>query len=246
MSTRLSLPHEHGGILTAAGATLVAAGLGTAPAVGFAVGLAVVATFLARGPIDRLSARLPLRVWDRPALLLLGLVALAGIAAAGATRGAPWAAATGLSCAAMLVASALARRARAHRATLFEVLGMAGLGASAGLGALVAGAPLGLAAAAAIVVAAHASVAVPLVRTELRRRERVLERRALVVATVALAGAAALVVLVGQPAATLALVPRALHLGARAIFRPAPARPAVVGWRETLLLALCVSLLVIV
>jgi hypothetical protein len=239
----LSIPHEHGGYLTSIGAALAAVGIAPQPGPAAGIGLAVVAAFFARGQVDRLATRKPLLSRDRPALALL-VAAMAGGAALASAAGAGWAVATLAVCGAMLGGSVLAQRSRRQRHALFEALGMAALGGSAGVGALAGGAPLPAAATAGLALGAHAAIAVPLVRTELRRRERALGGQALALAGLALLAAAALLVGLGHPAAAAALVPRTLHVADRALRRPEPMRASLIGARETVALLLCVGLIV--
>jgi hypothetical protein len=239
--TRLSLPREHGGSLTVAAAAIVAAALAPAPAAAIGVALAVAAAFFARGPIDRAAARVALREWDVPWLALLGVFLAAGMVLS-AVRSAWLAAATLALCAVMVVGSALARTARLQRSILLEVLGMSALGGSAGLALVAAGASPSLSATAAIVLAVHAGISVPLVRSELRRRERAAGRRSVGIAALAVLGGAALVVALGHPFGALALGPRAAHLAVRAAGEP-PGSAARSALRESLLLCACVLVL---
>lgn len=241
---RVSLPHEHGGWVTATAATLAAVVLAPAPAVALGVGLAVLASFVARGPVDRWAAHAALRRWDVAMVAALSVAVAAG-AALVASRSLFFGAATLALAAGVLVASALARAARKQRAVIVETAGLAALGASAGLGLLAAGAPFALAASVALVLAGHAGASVPLVRSELRRRERSGARRAAGSGILLVTVAAALVTLVGQPALALALAPRAAHLVVRAARPPAASRPAWSALRETTLLAASVLLLVV-
>jgi hypothetical protein len=241
---RISLPHEHGGSVTAAAAGIAAVALAPAPVPALGVGVAVMATFLARGPLDRIAARLSLRAWDLPAIVLLAATVLASAAVVGARSPVHGLATLGL-CALMLAGSALARSARKQRAVLLEVFGMAGLGASAGLGLLAAGAPGAVAAAAALVLATHAAVSVPIVRTELRKRERPLGQRSVGIAASVVAAAATLLIVLGQPLMAVALAPRAGHLLLRATgLLPIASSPGRSAIRETVLLAACVLLVV--
>jgi len=243
MSRRLSLPAEHGGYLTAAAAGVAAALVAPMPARALAVGTAVLATFLARGVIERLAMGKPPAAWDRPWLALLALVAL--VASASLVR--RDAALTGGACVGLLVASVVARRTRHHRDASFEALGMGLLGASAGWAAFAAGASARDAATVAVVLATHAALAVPLVRTQLRRRERAAASRAVLIAAAGLVLAAVATLVLGNPLAALALAPRALQAGvhaARAADAPHPSA-ATVGVRETVELVAAVVLLAV-
>jgi hypothetical protein len=239
VSRALSLPHEHGGYLTIAGAA--AAGVALAPARGaaLAVGGVVAAAFFARAPLEQLARGRGARL-DRGALALLSTIALAGALALGGG----WAAIALAVAGAIVTASLVARDARWQRTSWFETLGMAALGASAGLAALAGGCAPGVAVALAIVVAAHTGLAVPLVRAEVRPRERAGARRAGAVALVVLAVAAGTLAVAGLGGASLALAPRALHALARVVRSPQKMSPNLVGVRESVMLALVVALLV--
>jgi len=235
---RLSLPSEHGGYLTVAAATAGAALLAPAALPAAGAGLAVAAGFLARGPVERFGNPHGLRAWDRAALLLLATFVAGGAALAGS-----WMVAA--AALAVPAAALLARRLRAHRAAWFELAGMAALGATAALAAWSGSAPLDHAAVLGVVLAAHSAAAVPLVRTQLRRRERAGARTAALQALAVTAAGFMLVAAIGHPAAGLALVPRVLQIADRLARGPRPTPATMVGIRETLLLtvATVVSLL---
>lgn len=240
----LSVPHEHGGYLTSIGAALAAIAVAPSPAPAAGLGIAVVAAFFARGAVDRVAVGKPLARWDRPALAALAAMMIAGGWLA-AIAGWWWAAVTAAVCAAMLAGSVLAQRARRQRHALFEALGMAALGASAGVGALAGGASVDAAAAAGLALGSHAAIAVPLVRTELRRKERALGKQALGVAALALLAAAGGLWALGHPLAAAALAPRTLHVADRALRDPEPLAPSLVGARETVALLVCIALIVV-
>lgn len=237
----VSLPHEHGGYLTVLGATVAGVALADARGAALAVGVATAAAFFARAPIEQLARRRAAH-FDAPLAAALVVVAAGAAAVAGG-----WRALAALAPAvAVVLASALARRARVGRKVWFEAAGMAALGASAGLIAVVGGADLTRGAALAVVFGVHAGVAVPLVRAEVRPRERERARDAGELALVVLAGAFVALVSLGAAWWAVALVPRALHAAARALTPPPPrARPTLVGLRETALLALAIVLLVL-
>jgi hypothetical protein len=243
VSKPLSLPVEHGGYLTAAAAGVAAALVAPAPAAALAVGVAVLAAFLARGVTDRVLLGKSPASWDWPWLALLILVG----AATTATLSLRAATVTAAACVGLVLASVLARRARRHRTAIVEAAGMGLLGASAGWAAHVAGASLRDAACVAVVLATHAALSVPLVRTQLRRRERHDARRAAWLAGAGIALAVAAAFLLGRPLVALALAPRALHallhsfVGARS----PPPSAAAVGVRETVALALAVTLIAV-
>jgi hypothetical protein len=148
--------------------------------------------------------------------------------------------------AAIVSGSALARGARWQRTTWFETIGMTALGASAGLAALAGGAELRVAAALALVIGAHTGLAVPLVRSEVRPREREHARATARLALGALATVALVLALIGAGRLAIALLPRALHALSRSTASPSPWPPNVVGIRETAMLALVVILFVTV
>ena len=239
MSRALSLPHEHGGYLTIAGAA--ACGVALAPARLPALALAAVtaAAFFARAPVEQLARGRGARL-DGAFAALIAAVVVAGALALG---GAWVAVALGLAVA-IVCGSLWARRGRWQRSAWFETLGMAALGASAGLIAVGGGVAIGRAAAVALVLGAHTGLAVPLVRAELRPRERALGRRAAVFALAVLAAAALALALAGAGRFAVALAPRALHALSRAAVAATPARPTVVGLRETAMLAAVVVLVV--
>jgi hypothetical protein len=239
VSRTLSLPHEHGGYLTLAAATLAGVAIAAARAPALAVGAVAAAAFFARAPLEQLARHRAAR-WDVVALPSLAAVALGGAVAVGG-----WRAAAALAMAgAIVVASLAARRARSQRTVWFETVGMAALGASAGLIAVAGGAAWRAGAVLAIVLGTHAGVAVPLVRSEVRPRERARAGAAVRLGMLALVGAAALLVGLGAMPSTVALLPRTLHAATRAMAPQAPANPTRVGLRETALLATAVLLAV--
>lgn len=247
MSKRLSLPGEHGAHLTLAAAVVTAALLSGHPVPALAMALVLTMAFLARGPLERMAVRLPLRSWDRPALA--GMVILAGAGSAGVMLEGPgpWSF-LGLPAALLAAAGAFAaRRTRHHRAVGLEVVAMGSLGASAGLIALCGGVAPPRAVGLALVLGAHAAASVLLLRTRLRPRARAGRRLALLEATALVALAALGLVALGLPVMMLALVPRAVQIAlglGRA--HDAPRRAAGLGLIETALLATAVVTLVAV
>lgn len=230
---RVSLPHEHGGYLTVGGGALVAAALAPdvrAPLLG---AVTILASFFARGPLEAFAVRGKEATWDRLALLSFFGVAAAATCAATKLAGVRAAPTVGLA-AAMLVGSVLARWQRDHRSAWFEMAGMAALGAGAGALLWAGGATLRTSLAVAIALGANAAIAVPIVRSELRRRERAQRNTADVHAALLLALACGLLYVATAPSAMLALGPRMAQLAVRR-FLPSdePARPAAVGLRET-------------
>jgi hypothetical protein len=238
---RPTLPKEHGAYLSIVGATAAAALSSPRPAAAVGVGLAVAAAFFARAPLDRAAAGAGLRPGDRVWLAFLAAAAAAGLALAGTAR--PLFV---LAVAALVVSivgvSAAVWRARRQRDSRFELVAMAGLGATAGLGAFAGGATASVAWAWAVVLAAHATLSVPMVRTELRRGERHDARRAAAVSALALVFATVVLVALGRPIVMLALAPRAAQVVYRIVRTPSPRRPAVVGLWETVLLAATVAI----
>lgn len=231
----LSLPHEHGGYLTLLGGVVAAALLSPRPVAAVGAGMALAAAFFAREALVK-HAR-----WDDAFLTVLAIGAAAGVGLAGW----PWGGLAAAGAAAILAAFLLARRARQHRAPWFEWVGMAAMGGAAGLEAAAGGTPWPRAAALGLLLAAHAVVSVPVVRTQLRKRERIQAPRADTVALGVLSAAAAALVVAGFPALALALAPRAAQLVWRRYAGVRPARPAVVGARELALLSSVVVLAVI-
>jgi hypothetical protein len=223
---RISLPREHGGYLTIGGATAAGMWLAPAPLAAFGVGLALAASFFARGPIESRCAR-PLDL-----VALGGYATLAMVGALLAKQPLVL-----LLAGALVGVSAWVRARKSHRESGFELSSMAGLGAAAGPIALAGGASPGTALIASLVVGTHAALSVPLVRTELRPRERDLRSGADALAALGLTTCAATVSALGMPLAALALVPRALHLVARRLGWMSGWRASQVGLRETLELA---------
>ena len=240
MSRSLSLPHEHGGYLTIAGATAIAIALAPARGPALAVNAAVAAAFFARAPVEKLTrgrgARLDgIAVATLAAVVLVAALALGGI----------WAAAALVVASTIVCGSAFARNERWHRATWFETLGMGALGASAGLVALAGGVELRLSAAVALVIGVHTALAVPLVRSEVRPRERAHSRQAAWIALGALALCAIVLALAGSGRLVIALAPRTLHALARMRSPATPSHPNVVGVRESAMLALTIAIVVV-
>jgi hypothetical protein len=235
---RLSLPAEHGGYITVAAATLGAALVAPAVLPAAGAGLAIAGGFLARGPVERLGGPHGLRAWDPPALVIM-----AAFVAGGALIAGSWiAAAVAL---AVPLGSYVARRLRAHRASSFELAGMAALGGTAAVSAWSGAAPVDAALVLGVVIGAHSAAAVPLVRTELRPRERAGAVGGALRALAVVTAGALLVVLLGHPAAALALAPRASHALVRLGRGVHPAPASVVGIRETVLLATATAVVVI-
>jgi hypothetical protein len=244
LSSRLiSLPHEHGGYLTLVGATAAGMAVARAPVTALAFGVIATAAFFARAPIEQLAVGRPARR-DVTALVLLTALALGAALLANVSSPAAAAAALGTA-AAIIVGSLFARFERLHRSAPFELIGLGALGASAGVIAVAGGASLHTGAVLALVLGVHTAAAIPLVRTRLRRRERGRAHQAEVSTLAALVAAGFALVALRAPAATLALLPRALQLAAR-IRPPLPARPTVVGLWETAALGACIVLLLTV
>ena len=239
MSRALSLPHEHGGYLTIAGAATIGIALAPARGPALAVGAAVAAAFFARAPVEQMARGHGARL-DGVAVATLAAVVLGAALALGGA----WAA-VALAVTSMIVCgSAFARNERWHRATWFETLGMAALGASAGLVALAGGVELRHAVALALVVAVHTALAVPLVRSEVRPRERAHLHQAAWTALAALTLCAIVLALVGSGRLVLALAPRTLHALVRTRSSASPSHPNVVGVRESAMLALTIAIIV--
>jgi hypothetical protein len=231
---RISIPREHGALLILGGAAV--SSIAIAPQRGAALGLDVViaASFLARGALERVAVGAPLRAWDRAWCAALGLAA-----AIGATR-APAAIAIGtVALGALALAGAMwARRARLQRSPYVEQLGLAALGASAALGAGAGGTSLPAAIALGAVLAAHAASAVPIVRAAVRGAVR---PPGVAGAIAAIAIAAIACGMVSRPWAMLALGPRVVQLVALVGPPRANVAPAVIGVRETALLAVVIA-----
>ncbi|HKA88625.1 MAG TPA: hypothetical protein VKE22_13235 [Haliangiales bacterium] len=228
----LSLPHEHGAYLTLVGGGVAAALQAPRPLAAVGFGVVLAAAFFAREPLVK-RAR-----WDDAFLVLLAVAAAVGAAMAEW----PWGSVAAAGAAAIVGGFLAARRARQHRAPWFEWVGMAALGGAAGLEAAAGGAAWPRATALGLLLAAHVGVAVPLVRTQLRRRERAQAARADAVAFGVLGASAAAVAVAGFPAIAIAFLPRTAHLTWRRLAGVRPARPAVVGVREVVLLSCAVAL----
>ena len=241
MSRALSLPHEHGGYLTIAGATAAGVCLAHARAPALAIGVAIAAAFFARAPVEELARGRRAR-FDGIAVAALTAIVLAASLALGGI----WAAVSLVVASAIVSGSAFARQGRWHRATWFETLGMAALGASAGLVAFAGGVELHVAIAIGIVMAAHTGLAVPLVRAEVRPRERERARHAARLALGVLALSAIAIALVGAGRFAVALAPRALHALTRTTSSPSPSHPNVVGIRESVMLTIVILVVLIV
>ena len=236
----ISLPREHGGYVTLAGVSIVAA-VAAQDALAAAGAVVVLgAAFFARAQVERRAAGLPLRSGDPAALAALTVLAGAGAWLAG--RMVPWFALAAVGTAGAILAGALwARRHRLHRSAAFELLGMTGLGASSALAALAGGAPARTAAVVGLVLGVHAGLSVPLVRGALRRGKRPARARGPILLAVLAATVAALILLGSAPAA-LALTPRVVQV-ARLPEGPVTAGQAAV--METAALAVVVLVLVI-
>lgn len=238
MSRSISWPHEHGALMTLVGGCVLALLVAPSPPAALAVALVLAAGFFAREPLVR-RAR-----WD--GLLLAGCALVAALALAWLSPGAPAIALVTATGALVMIAGFVwARRRRWHRAPLFEGLGMAALGASAGLGALAGGTRPVHAALLGLVLAVHALVTVPLVRSEVRRRERANAGRAGLLAVLALLAAMAVLALAGTPLLSLAFAPRLLQLGWRRAVGVQSSLPAELAVRETVLLAATIALAVL-
>ncbi len=241
MSKPLSLPAEHGAYITAAGAGVTAAMIAPQSLVALLVGLAVLAAFLARGVVDRLAVGKPLARWDGPWLVSLGLAASTPALVLGPRE----AIATLVLALGLVGASVWARRARRHRDARVEAAGMAVLGASAGWVALVAGASELDSICVGLVLGAHAGLAVPLVRTELRKRELGEAGRAELLTLGVVLGIALATAALGRPLVALALLPRAAQACVRRMRTPRMKRPPayLVGVRESVELVLAAGAL---
>jgi hypothetical protein len=243
-AARLSLPHEHGAWLTLAGSAAAAALLAPAKAPALGAALAVGAGFLLRAPVDKLGARKPLAQWDLPALPLLLALAATGALLAGRLHPAgAWLA--GAAAVALPGASLLARVTRRQRAPWVELAAMAALGTTAGVMAWAGGCAMHKSIALSIALAAHAAASVPLVRTELRRRERDGAAQAAVTALAMVGSAGVLLLLDQEYYLCFALVPRLLHAGLRLGGVPGARSAARAGGRETAALAAVVALAVL-
>jgi hypothetical protein len=240
---RLSLPHEHGGYLVLVGGAIAAIAISPRPLVAGVSALAIMASFFARAPLEKRALKRHSAAWDRIALFGFSIVILSSGSLALFENGARAIPALAVV-PAIIGGSYVVRSRRGHRSQSFELIGMAALGASAGPMMLAGGTSLGVAAACGVVLGVHAAVAVPLVRSELRPAERgragAAERSALWM----IGGGAALLLVLGVSRAAVALAPRLIQRFARPFGSRKPLRPAWVGLRETVVLAVAVALLV--
>ena len=235
---RISLPDEHGAWLTLSGAIVgglwLAADRWTAAGVALSLGGAL----FVRAPLE---TRRP-RAWDATARAVCALAILVGALIAG--RQQQWLGIAGAALAFTAIAACgLARRMRLHRSVWFEIVSMGALGASSGVIALAGRAAISGSFALGLGLATHAATSVPLVRSDLRPRERSLESRAIFAGAAALSATALCLWLLHMPAASLGLLPRGIDLMARHLTRFRLARAAAVGARETVELAGVVTLL---
>jgi hypothetical protein len=148
--------------------------------------------------------------------------------------------AAGLLLAGLLVLAACIRRKRIWRTPLLEALSLGALAAVAAPIALVGDARWRDTLAVALVLVVHASLSVPIVRTELRHREHGRRDTADLIVLLGVAGGVLALVLLGAGALGAALLPRAASIALR---RVAPAAsPLALGLRETALLASAATL----
>lgn len=240
MSARVSVPREHGGLVTIAGSALLAAAVAPEPGRALAAASVVLVAFLARGPIERSVAGARARAWDRPALLGYAAIAALALALAGSARALPAA----VLAIAIPIAGGVVRRMRAHRSLRVEALGMAALGGAAGAAAFAGGAGVMVALAVGVAMAAYGGAAAPLVRAEVRRLSSMEASELTWVGVhVLVTGAVASVAFV--PAVGLAFAPRVAHAVWRGLAGlPDPRRSiGVVVARECCELAAFVALM---
>ena len=240
-ATKLTLPSEHGALVTLAGAAAAAALLAPRPAHALAAAAAIAASYLARGPIERRVKGLRLRPLDAPALALYAAIAVAATAAV-APVSRHGAIAIAAIAAAIPLAGALTRSARLRRSVLVETGGMIAVGASAGAELHAGGGGTLASITVAIALASYAAAAIFLVRAQTRplsRRGR-LGFAAIAAATLAL-GAATTAALAARLA--WAFAPRGAHALARLVWVRESRRVTAIALRESLELALFVALL---
>ncbi len=229
--SKLSLPREHGAsIMLGAGAV---GALWLAPdriaALSAAAGMA--AAFLARGPVERAAARLRLRAWDVPALgaYVVIVAAVAATVDAGVLLGG--------AAALLVLAGAIARHRRQHRALAVEAAGMAALGGVGGLIAMGGGASWQTAALLGGAVACYAGATALFVRAETRpatpRKRAALAAGSLAILALGAGASAGF-----APLAAAAFAPRAVHTAWRGAVAPAKRRMGVIAARECVELAI--------
>jgi hypothetical protein len=236
MSRTLSLPHEHGAYLTLAGATIAGAAVGHAHADAVAFALVLAATFFARGPAEAMAVG---RARRGDGIALTALTGVAGAAAGYLSRFDELAAVAAAAFAVAIIGCGLvARLVRQHRTYLFEIAGMAAVAASSGAIARVGGASARESLLLALVLAAHTTVAVPLVRAELRKRERERAGDARAIAAIVMAAAAFALLVADAPYLMAALLPRTVLV----LLAPRARKPSTVGVHETIALAATVAI----
>ncbi len=239
--TGLSLPREHGALITLGGAITLAIVLAPAPLDALAAALACAAGFFARGPLERHVAGG--RLLARDPLLLGACAALAAAAIARiAVLDPAMAAAAAVVALAFPTAGAVARLRRAHRSLPVETAGMIACGAVAGLVLWIGGAAPERAGLLAAVLALYGAATVLAVRGEARKLPAASSRRNALLG-LAVAGAGAIALLFALPLAAAGLLPRMVTAAARAA-RPL-ARPHIhaIAIRETVALAAFLLLL---
>jgi hypothetical protein len=233
---RVSFPHEHGAglllIMGVAGAAVVA----PRPLAVVGTGLTLAAGFVARDPLIKRAPGDPLLIATAALAFAIGVWLMPS----------PWNLILGASTAAVVLAHGLAVRWRRQRTAAFELLGMTGLGLAAGASAVAGGASPTSAMIYGAILAVHAAVTVPLVRTQIRPRERARAHAAEAAAAAVLGLAAGGFALAGIASAGLGLLPRAVHVAWRASKGVRPLRPALVGALESVLLAAAVVIAVVV
>lgn len=236
MAASISLPHEHGAYLTLAGA--IAAALVIAPdrlAAG-GVGAIAAAGFFGKALVERGAVGAAQRRGDRVWAAALVAIAIGGERLAAARDERP---ALGFMVAVALAlgGTALLRRARLQRAVTVEQLGLAALGAVAGLAAWIGGAEARAAIVLGAVLAAHGASSVPIVRQAVRAQH---PPPGLGIAIGAIVSAGA-IAMAWRPLAAIALAPRVAQTLwlVRAPRGKTAAR--TVGLRETALLIAAIA-----
>lgn len=234
---RITLPREHGGPLTLLGATAASALLAPSPAAALGVELMLLVAFLARGPLERKATARP---WDHAALAVMAVLGVLGLylASRGRIAGAALAAAGAL---ALPGGALLARRRHWLHGAGFELVAMLGLGASAGLAAWCGDLAEPRALVLGILLGAHAAASVPLVRAQVRRRER---PQVLLAGFLVAAGAVGVFCISGV-LALVVLLPRSLDIALATGRVAGRVDPRSVGLRESALLTAAAVLAVV-
>jgi|GEM_PF-5168399 len=236
----LSLPTEHGALVSLAAGGVLAVIMAPQPPIAFATFALFLLAHLARGPTERRARRFRPRRWDLAAMLGYTTAAIATTYVVATV--APVVAVVAAGCALLLLGGgAVAQVMRVHRSLAVELGGMAMCGIASGVAIVGGGGDVGLAAVAAFILAAYAASSVLLVRGQLRKltpkRSLHHSRLALALLIVGAAVAATYHLVLG-----LAFVPRASHVTVHCFVAARPTSPYKLAAIETAQLALFIAL----